>query len=142
MKPSLSFDEVFESGRPPLLEMQRMASALDESKSETARAALTRQVLLVEASVRQTYGQAARLARKAEALEDVVDVWNEISRFCDAALQITAGLKNKYPQCGTPQLYDLILDYKLAADKRHQGAMEEIACHKMESPAGLFPNVN
>ena len=65
-----------------------------------------------------------------------------MSFFCQSALAILTSLKHKYPDCGTPALYDMVLDYKLACDKRYRGAMEELACQKTEFPKGLLPEMN
>ena len=103
--------------------------------------AFTRQVRIVEGIVSHTYGVAAALARKAEGLEEVADIWNRMSAFCRSAMEILSSLKDKYPDCGAPQLYDMALDYKLACDKRYRGAMEELACQKSEFPKGLLPEM-
>ena len=65
-----------------------------------------------------------------------------MSRFCQPAIQALADLRNKYPKCGAPELYDLVLDFKLAADKRHKGTLEELECQKTEFPEGIFPGLS
>jgi hypothetical protein len=143
MKGCLSLsDMIHEVCQPQIDEMQRIGNLYPDAQVPDACTAFTRQVRLVEGVVIQTYGVAATLAKKAENPDEVSDVWYKLSRFCQTALQILADLKHKYPYCGTPQLYDLILDYKLAADKRYKGAMEEATCQKMEFPAKLFPKLN
>lgn len=99
----------------------------------------TRQVKQVEGVLRNTYGIAASLAKKAETLEEVAEIWGQMSELCDQALQALRTLKDKYADCGTPELYDLALDYKLACDERHRNVLEEIACARREFPKGLFP---
>ncbi len=69
----------------------------------------------------------------------VSKIWRQMSGLCSHTLQALTGLKEKYPYCGRPALYDLALDYKLASDKRYREVMEEMACQKMEFPKGLFP---
>ena len=139
MKPSLDFVELIEAGRPPLAEMQRVANAFGDSGTEEARAAFSRQVVFVEATVRQTYGQAARLARKAETLDDAAEVWKRMDAFCDSALQMLSGLRDRYPGSGTAALYDLALDYRNACELRQRRTLEDKACLAMEFPKGLFP---
>jgi hypothetical protein len=85
---------------------------------------------------------AATLARKAEDLSEVAEVWNKMSSFCQSALETLAELKHKYPDCGTTELHDLILDYKLAAEKRYKGVMEEATCQKTQLPKGLLPELS
>ena len=119
--------------------MERIGNHYPDAAAPGAREAFTRQVRLVEGVVMATYGLAAATARKADALEEVAEIWQGMSTFCQPALEILAVLKDKYPGCGTPELYDAVLDYKLAADKRYKGVQEEIACQKVEAPKGLFP---
>jgi hypothetical protein len=142
MKACLSFSDILEVSQPQIDEMQRIGNSYPDATAAGACEAFTHQVRLVEGIVVQTYGVAAALAKKADDLNEVADVWNRMSRFCQSALRILADLKHKYPYCGTPQLYDLILDYKLAADKRYKGAMEEATCQKMEFPRGLLPKLS
>jgi hypothetical protein len=142
MKACLSFSDILDVSQPQITEMQRIGNFYPDASAPGACEAFTRQVRLVEGIVVQTYGVAAALAKKAEDLKEVADVWSRMSRFCHSALQILADMRHKYPYCGTPQLYDLVLDYKLAADKRYRGTLEEAACQKMEFPKGLFPKLN
>jgi len=142
MKPCLNFGDVVEVGRPRLEEMERVGNMYPNGDSVEACVAFTRQVGLVEGTVVQTYGIAAASTRKAEELSDVAEVWRATSQFCQSALEVLSKLKDKYPFCGTPQLYDVVLDYKLAADKRYRGAMEEAECQKMDFPKGLLPELS
>ena len=142
MKACLSFSDILDVGQPQISEMQRIGNFYPNSEAPGACIAFARQVRLVEGIVVQTYGVAAAMVKKADDLNEVADIWNKTSRFCHSALQILADLKYKYPYCGTAELYDLVLDYKLAADKRYKGALEETTCQKMEFPKGLLPNLN
>ena len=85
--------------------------------------------------------QASRAQVKADELSEVAEVWSRMSFFCRSAMVALSSLKNKYPYCGTPELYDMVLDYKLACEKRYRGAMEEVACQKTEFPKGLLPEI-
>jgi hypothetical protein len=106
-----------------------------------AGAAFSRQTRVVEGVVTQTYAVAASLARKAEDLEEVAEIWRRTGEFCQSALQRLAKLKEKYPHCGAPELYDLVLDFKLACEKRHKGVLEEQACLSTDFPKGLLPDL-
>jgi len=139
MKACLNFGDILEVGQPQVQEMQRIGDAYESPDVPGACEAFTRQVRIVEGILVQTYGIAAALARKADDLNEVAEIWSAMSIFCRSALASLAGLKHKYPYCGTPALYDMVLDYKLACDKRYTGAMEELACQKTEFPKGLLP---
>ncbi|MHB8520979.1 MAG: hypothetical protein ACYDH9_09480 [Limisphaerales bacterium] len=142
MSACLSFNEIVEVGQPQIAEMDRLGNLYPSADAPGACAAFTRQVRLGEGIVVQTYGVAAALARKAGELSEVAGIWKRMSQFCQSSLEVLARLKHKYPDCGTPELYDLVLDYKLAADKRFKGVMEEQACQKTDLPKGLFPELS
>jgi hypothetical protein len=139
MKPCVSFDDLLQINRPQIDEMQRIGDSFSDPNVPGACEAFTRQVKIVEGILVQTYGLGTALAKRAEDLLEVAEIWTGMSALCDAALQALSSLKDKYPYCGTPQLYDLALDYKLACDKRHRGVLEEIACQRTEFPKGIFP---
>jgi hypothetical protein len=75
----------------------------------------------------------------ANGQQMVAQIWKAIEGFCDFTITTLKDLKDKYPGCGTPELYDLALDYKLACQKRHRGAIEEATCQKVAMPDRLFP---
>jgi hypothetical protein len=142
MKACLNFDDILGVGQPQVDEMQRIGNAYAGPEVPGACEAFTRQVRIVEGILVQTYGIAAALARKADGLGQVTEIWSAMGLFCRSALASLAKLKDKYPYCGTPALYDMVLDYKLACDKRYRGAMEELACQKTEFPKGLLPEIS
>ncbi|MBU6399597.1 MAG: hypothetical protein KGS61_04715 [Verrucomicrobia bacterium] len=141
MKTCLSFGDILRVGQPQLAEMQRIGDAYPSPEVPGACEAFTRQVNIVEAILVQNYGIAAAMTRRADDLNEVAEIWNGMSRFCQSALACLVTLKHKYPYCGTPALYDKVLDYKLACDKRYRGVMEELACQKTEFPKGLLPEM-
>jgi len=142
MKACLSFSDIVEFGRPQIDEMKRVGDSYPGPETPEACIAFTRQVNMGEGIVLQTYKVSATLARKTDDLGEVAEIWSKMSQFCHCALQVLAGLKDKYPHCGTNELYDLVLDYKLAADKRYKGVSEELACQKTEFPKGLLPELS
>ena len=142
MNACLDFNDILQVGQPQIEEMERIGNFYPSADMPGACEAFSRQVRLVEGIVVHTYGVAAALAKKADGLDEVADVWREMSHFCQPALKALAELKHKYPFCGTAALYDLVLDYKLSADKRYTGALEEASCQKMEFPKELLPKLN
>ncbi|MBI5386713.1 MAG: hypothetical protein HZA90_18735 [Verrucomicrobia bacterium] len=141
MKACLGFDELLGAGQPQIGEMERLGALETKPDQPDAAAAFSRQVRILEGILVQNYGVAATLARKADDLQEVAEIWSRMGLFCQAALQSLARLKEKHPHGAAPELYDLALDYKLACDKRHRGVLEEIACQKTELPKGLFPEM-
>lgn len=141
MKACLNFSDLLEIGQPHITEMQRIGDSYADADVDGACIAFTRQVRMVEGAVVQTYGVAALLARREEDLNEVAEIWIRMSSFCKSALTVLSVLRHKYPLCGTPELYDLVLDYKLACEKRYTGAMEELACQSTSFPKGLLPEM-
>ncbi len=139
MKTCVSFADLVEIHRPQIEEMQRVGHAFSDPTAPNAGDAFSHQVKLVEGTLRQTYREAAALAKRTLDLEEVKEIWSQMSAFCGATIQALTTLKGKYPGCATPRLYDLALDFKLAADKRYRDVLEEISCQSQEYPKGLFP---
>jgi len=142
MKTCLDFGEILEIGRPQIDELHRVGEAFPDADSEEACGQFTIQVRRLEGIVLTNYRVAAALARKGDDLREVASLWASMSQFCQAALQVLAQLKDRYPGCGTPELYDLVLDYKLAADKRYKGVAQELECLTTDLPKGLLPELS
>lgn len=141
MKACLSFNDFLDVGRPQIQAMQSIGDAFPTAEAAGACVAFTRQVRIVEGIVIQTYGVAASMAKKTEDLTEIAEIWNGMSQFCRSAMTILSGLKHKYPYCGTNELYDMVLDYKLACEKRFKGVMEELSCQSTSFPEGLLPEL-
>lgn len=143
MSSCLAFDEILKINRPEIDRLREIGDSFEDVNQADACEAFGKQVQLLEGAVIQCYKIAAVVARKSADLTEVAQVWERMSRFCQLALEVLRSLKDKYPHCGTEQLYDLVLDYKLAADKRLKAVQEEIECEKRSAiPSGLFPDPN
>ncbi len=68
-------------------------------------------------------------------------LWKEMVGFCEEAINALWKLKNLYSGCGTPELYDLALDYRQQAEERYRENLEDSQC-QTPIPKGLFPNPN
>jgi len=138
----LGFDEIIKSGEPSIREIERLSKMYPDPNQPGAYEAFSRQVRQVENAIVHTYSLAAVVTRKTSNLSEIVEVWRLMGQLCQFALRVLAELKNKYPNCGAPELYDRVLDYKLACDKRFKGASEELACQTTDLPKNLFPCVS
>jgi hypothetical protein len=96
----------------------------------------------LESLVTTYYKCAARLARRTTDLNKLCAIWTGVVRVSDLVLKDMKTLKNTRPECGTGQLYDLVLEYKNAAFERYQQNAEDIQWETTPTPAGLFPKVN
>jgi hypothetical protein len=139
---TLSFEDLIEINKPQVAEFQRLAELFTDSSDSNASATFSKQARLVEGVLVQTYGIAAKLTRDIEDLPEIAEVWKDMADFCNLVLQTLSSLKAGLPCCGTSELYDLALDYKLACDKRYRGIQEELSCQKSEFPKGILPELN
>jgi hypothetical protein len=96
----------------------------------------------VQASIVNGYQIVAFTALRAPGPAEAAALWKQISLMCEDALRALRTLKNSFPNCGTPELYDLTLDYKSEADKRYYQNLEDSECAKIAAPEGLFPKVS
>jgi hypothetical protein len=96
----------------------------------------------VQAAIIHTYQVVAHLAIQQADAAGAAVLWREMNELCDAALVALRDLKGKYPYCGTPELYDLALDYKITADKNYRQNLEDAECATLTPPNGLFPKMS
>jgi hypothetical protein len=124
--------------RRQIEKMEKTGKELDPS-AYGSDAAFSEQVRNVQAAIIHTYQLVASASLQQESPEAAARLWQAMSAFCDAALASLGNLKDIYPASGTPELYDLALDYKLQADKRFYQNLEDAEWAKSEMPKGLFP---
>lgn len=135
----LNFEDLIQIGEPQLDHLKQVGDAYPDSSAPGACVAFAKQVRQLEGFITQAYAVAVSIAKKTDDLKEVANVWERMGMFCTSSLHTLAQLKNKYPYCGTSELYDLTLDYKLACNKRYTSVIEEIECQKQDLPTGLFP---
>jgi len=141
MSPCLTIKDLVELSQEEVRRTTEKAASLDP-KEPAAGAVFGQQVKSLHASLVSTYRLGAHLAKRAEDVETLAEIWNAVSLACDEILRALKTLKNDYPLCGTPELYDLALDYKNAASKRHQLNREAMEWKNAPMPPGLFPEPN
>ena len=124
--------------RRQIEQMEKTGKELDPC-AHGSDTAFSEQVRNVQAAIIHTYQLVASASLQQEGPETAARLWKAMSVFCGAALASLGKLKDIYPACGTPELYDLALDYKLQADKRFYQNLEDAECAKTEMPKGLFP---
>ncbi len=122
-------------------EMELVGSTLDPSLEDSCEK-FGRKVSIVQAALVHTYGIVAFAAVREKNPEQAVILWETMSAFCDVALIALKSLKEKFPHCGTPEVYDLALDYKLASEERYTQNLRDSECLNKAIPVGLFPNKN
>jgi len=129
--------------RQQLEAMQKAGETLDP-KSLDSCDTFSDAVRKVESAIIHTYQLIASIAVKESDPARAADDWRCMNEFCDEALDKLGEWKGVYPLCGTPELYDLTLDYKLAAQERFMENMQDGEWLKKNPnpPTGLFQPTN
>jgi len=95
----------------------------------------------VQASIINTYQVIAVASLQTPNPAEAATMWKAMSGLCENALRALKKIKATFAGCGTPELYDLTLDYKVEADKRYYQNLEDSECTKIPVPEGLFPTM-
>lgn len=122
-------------------DMERVGRELDPSVHNSCQKFGVK-VSEVQSALVHTYGIVAFLAVREKNPKQAAALWKDMSDFCDVALTALKGMKERFPHCGTPELCDLALDYKIASDERHTQNLRDSECLDQAIPVGLFPNKN
>jgi hypothetical protein len=134
----LDSDVLNSVNRCQIAEMEKMGRELDPAQPDSC-VQFTEKVRHVEAAIIHTWQLTAFASLRESDPATAAKLWKAMSQFCDNALAVLKAFKDTYPDCGTPQLYDLTLDYKIAADTRYYQSLEDAECAQTPPPKGLFP---
>ena len=99
----------------------------------------SRHVRDVESAIVVSYKLAASSAIRQIDPTKAAECWKFMTELCDSALAVLKRLKNEFPECGTPELYDTVLDYRNAAQDRYDQNLQDAECLKTKPPERLFP---
>lgn len=138
MTDCLTIHDITRLGREPIDELQSTAESLDPQGEDSCEI-FTRQVVQVEVTLKNTYKLAALLAKRSATLEQEAEVWQSMVEYAKGVMNALEQLKEIYPDCGTPKLHNLALDYWTAATERLSLVTGAIKCQTLPMPAGLFP---
>jgi hypothetical protein len=138
---TIDLEVVNDLNRCTVAELERLGDALDPQDTDSC-SQFGNRVFAVQAALVQTYRIIAHVATREAAPDQAAELWRQMEEFCDQTLNALRKLKAKFPYCGTPQLYDLALEYRLAASKRYQQNLQDAECLQDPIPAGLFPKTN
>jgi hypothetical protein len=120
--------------------MEKAGRELDPSDDDSC-AEFGNHVSSVKAAIIHTYALVACAAIREKSPEEAAALWRTMVEFCDDSLRVLRKLKDLYPHCGTPELYDLTLDYRQQAQERYLSNSEDSQC-QIPIPAGLFPKLS
>ena len=113
--------------------LKKAGTELDPEKN---RAEFTSLVRNAQAAVIHTYQLSAYASSQEPDPKKAAAIWKEMTEYCESALIVLKDLKDRYYNCGTSALYDLVLDYRGEAQKRYYQNLEDSEC---QIPPGLFP---
>lgn len=136
---SACLDQIVEINKAQIDELLEVSKRHPDPDNQESCVAFSRQVTLVESAIVNGFALTAQSCKKSTDLAEIAESWARMSCVCENALKVLLSLKDRYVYCGTPQLYDQVLDYKIACDERHGGVMEEITWQNHQFPEGLFP---
>ena len=70
------------------------------------------------------FGEVTNCAKESgDDLSKLKESWELFIGFADQILEILQSLKERFPECGTAELYDTPLDYRNAANERKHGSV-------------------
>lgn len=120
-------------------EMEKWGEKLDPNHADSCQK-FWFHVRDVQSAIIHSYKIIAFSALREPDPKKAAGLWGEMSKLCEKAMAVMASLRSRYPQCGTSELYDLVLDYKIKADERYSSNLEDWECSKTPPPKGLFPS--
>ena len=124
--------------RCQISEMANAGKTLDPARGDSC-GQFGRHVRNVEAVIRHSYQMTAHAALREADPAKAATLWKEMEELCQEALTHLKDLKDVYSDCGTLELYDLTLDYMIAAQNRYTQNREDAECLNVPVPRGLFP---
>jgi hypothetical protein len=137
----LDIEEAVELSRPPFEALYRVGERFrGDRDSPEACYAFSQQVNKCTEAVQYCYRLVACAARAAD-LETTAAGWSAMATLCKGMLRKLQTLKEEFPDCGTPELHDLVLEYLTASNDRLELTKEMQRCQTLEMPAGLFPEM-
>jgi hypothetical protein len=136
-----NFDVLDAVNRCQIAEMEKLGQQLNPEDPASCEQFVD-QVRNVQAVIIHTWQMTAFASLREPDPAAAAKLWKRMSQLCDSALTVLKQVRAKYPHCGTPELYDLTLDYKRAADKRHYENLKDAECAQTPPPKGLFPLKN
>jgi hypothetical protein len=139
--PTISLETLVSLNQGPFAEMVRTAAQLDPANQHSSWK-FTKCVMGCETALKQMYRASALLAKEAENDVDEAQIWKQMVVYADGVIKTLAELKGTYPECGTPELYNLALDYRSAAQERFEASLSAKECQTNQALSRLFPQTS
>ncbi|HEY0551882.1 MAG TPA: hypothetical protein VGF13_19925 [Verrucomicrobiae bacterium] len=139
--PTISLETLVTLNQGPFDEMVRAGEQLDPANQNSCWK-FTRCVWSCETALKQMYRASVLLAKEAESDAIEAQIWKQMVSYADGAIQTLARFEKIYPECGTPELYNLALDYRTAAQERFEASLSAKECQTNPAMARLFPQTS
>jgi len=120
-------------------ELERLGGIYPDGETQEACEAFTGEVDLHKATVKLAYRHIVTCLKGSSDLDEIIKCWETLIRFIDKSTDVVRELKERFRDCGTPELYNELLEFRNAATKRRDQALEERDCLGT-LPEGLFVN--
>jgi len=127
--------------RCQIAEMEKAAEEIDQKNPGWCEP-FSKEVRNVQAAVIHTYHLTAFASLRESDPAKAAMLWKEMVTFCEEALTSLKTLKDRFPLCGTSELYDLALDYRREAEERYYQNLQDSECARTPAPKGLFPKMS
>ena len=134
---TIELETLQELNRCQISDMQKVGESLDPDAPGSCEI-FSQKVFDVQCAIVNTYQIVAYFSLREPDPAKVAGWWKQVSEVCDTALKTLKGLKDVYPHCAASDLYDMILDFKLGAEKRRWANEQDAECLKTSLPIGLF----
>lgn len=118
-------------------ELSREQSRLDPDKPESSKR-IEQGLELVKATVLHMHQIIGLFALRQKDPATAAMLWEHYTSLCDQALETVGAIKERFHTLEASALYDLLLDYRNAANTRHTQNLLDSQC--TPAPKGLFPS--
>lgn len=115
----ISLETLGSINRCQIREMEVACQHLDPAAEGSCKE-LGHKVRNGQSAIIHTHQVVARLAIQQADANAAAMLRKEMNELCDATLLALRELKDKYAYCGSPELYDLALDYNITAEQELQ----------------------
>ena len=135
----LLLEDALSAFRPQFAKLNAVADRFPGPLTSEGCEQFSRQVYRVEGAIQDAYAITSSAVKRCGEDRLCIKIWQSYINLVDILLAGLNGLVSSFPDCGTPELHDLALEYRKAAQDRIELLKEEMEC---QIPEGLFPSLS
>lgn len=125
-------------GEQQIRDLQLTAQQFKGRTPEEYCTPITTRVTKITAMVGSVYAIMAQASKRAENIDEVIEIWDAAIKYCDSAARTLKDMCELFPACVDLGIVDEVLGFRSAAARRHEEARKEKAC-LTQMPQRLFP---